>query len=833
MRWVLLVVVVVALVGWGGFVWLLGDLPAVEELPERFVMPSVRVVDVHGRVLYDLVDNQYGRQLSLPLEDIPLVLQQATIATEDRNYYSNPGVDFWGIIRAFWINLRGREVLAGGSTITQQVARTLLLSDEERGERTVRRKLRESWLAWQVARTFSKDEILAVYLNQMYYGGWAYGVEAAAQTYFGKSATQLTLAESALLAGLPQAPALYNPFLYPEAAKARQEVVLGLMLQEGFITAEAHEQAVREVLQYTAVPYPIHAPHFVFMVQQQLDQLYTPEELYASGGLVVRTTLDLTWQEEADTAVRQQLERLNNPRDNRPSHQADTAALVALDPQTGAVRALVGSPDFFNDRIAGSINMAIQPRQPGSALKPLIYAVGLEPGHTPQFTPATLFYDVRTVFTTSKGESYVPVNFSRTENGPVLLRTALAASLNIPAVSALDQLGVDHTLSRLADFGVAPPGLPEDYDLSFALGGGEVTLFDLTRAYATLATGGWRIEPYLVEQVETMAGEVLYARSEDEYTAVRVLDPRTAWLISDMLSDDNARQLSFGRDSLLNIGRPAAVKTGTTNDFRDNWTVGYTPHLVVGVWVGNADQSPMRNATGLTGAAPIWHQFMRRVSDRARLPATPFAQPPGLVQREICRLSGLLPTPACPYTSPEWFIEGTEPTTPDTLWQAVTLDKLTGRLATPATPPNERESRLVLAVPAFAQPWARQAGYLLWQDVQTGVGTGGAMANSNATEAESPIRLVTPATGAVYQLSPQLPAVHQRIRLEAVGEVPFTAVTFYVNGTPLGTTESRPYEIWWQLALGRHEFTAVGLSADGTAYTSPVVTVTVNPPKEE
>ncbi len=691
---ILIFILLLALLLGGGYAWLLADLPAPDSLTERFVTPSVRIVDVHGRVLYDLVDDTYGRQISLPLEQIPLPLQQATIATEDKNFYSNPGVDMWGIIRAFWINLRGREVIAGGSTITQQVARTLLLSNEERAERTVRRKLRESWLAWRVARTFPKDDILAVYLNQMYYGGLAYGVEAAAQTYFGKPASQLTLAESALLAGLPQAPALYNPFVDPEAAKARQEIVLGLMLQADFITAVEHDLALREPLRYTAVPYPIRAPHFVMMVRQELDDLYTPEQLYASGGLTVRTTLDLDWQNEADTAVFQQLAYLNAPPSGAPSHNADSAALVALDPHSGAVKALVGSPNFFDHQIAGSINMALAPRQPGSALKPLIYASGMSPTRengTP-FTPATLFYDVRTTFTTSKGESYVPVNFSRTEHGPVLLRTALASSLNIPAVAALDQLGVVPTLARLADLGVAPPGLPEDYDLSFALGGGEVRLFDLTRAFGTLANGGWRVEPYLIEDIKTVAGETLYAHESavDKPTAVRVLDDRVAWLISDILSDDAARLISFGRHSLLNIGRPAAVKTGTTNDFRDNWTVGYTPELVVGVWVGNADQEPMRNATGVTGAAPIWHHFMRRVLDQAdNRAASPFVQPPGLVQVEICSLSGQLPSDACPYTRQEWFISGTEPTQPDTLWRQVTLDKLTTRLATPATPPED------------------------------------------------------------------------------------------------------------------------------------------------
>lgn len=829
-KFLLLSIVVFLLAGGGLYWWLLADLPAPETLTERFVTPSVRITDTHGRVLYDILDDTYGRQISLPLDQIPLTLQQATIATEDQNFYNHPGVDIWGILRAFWINLRGREVLAGGSTITQQVSRTLLLTAEERTERTVRRKLRESWLAWRVARTFEKEEILAIYLNQMYYGGLAYGVEAAAHTYFGKPASQLTLAESALLAGLPQSPARYNPFVDPEAAKARQEVVLGLMLNAGYISQEAHDLAVREPLRYTAVPYPIRAPHFVMMVQQELDTLYTPEERYTSGGLLVRTTLNLDWQTEADTAVQEQITRLNQPLSGGLSHNADSAALVALDPHSGAVRALVGSPNFFADEIAGSINMATQPRQPGSALKPLIYAAGMSPDSATPFTAATLFYDVRTTFTTNEGESYIPVNFSRTEHGPVLLRTALASSLNIPAVAALDQLGVAETIAHLADFGVAPPGAPEDYDLSFALGGGEVRLYDLTRAYATLANGGWRIEPYLIEEITTVTGESIYAHETDTNTAVRVMDERVAWLISDILSDDAARLISFGRNSILNIGRPAAVKTGTTNDFRDNWTVGYTPNLVVGVWVGNADQEPMRNATGLTGAGPIWHNFMRRILDNQ--PIEPFVQPEGVVQTEVCQLSGLRPTADCPFTRAEWFIAGTEPVQPDTLWRRVTLDALTGRLATAATPPEDQQEVLVLDLPPEAAPWARQAGYRLWDEVQ--VQTAPSVANTAVAEANNtPVRLLAPAPRTVYQLSPQLPAEHQRIRLEAISDVPLTAVTFYVNNVALGSVENRPYELWWPLAPGQHQLTAVGTTAEGETFISTAVDITVNLPTDE
>ena len=385
---------------------------------------------------------------SCPLADIPLVLQQATIATEDQNFYTNPGVDGIGIIRAFWINLQGGEVLAGGSTITQQVTRNLLLEAEERGQRTVRRKLRESWLAWQVARQFGKDEILALYLNQMYYGAMAYGVEAAAQTFFGKSVENLTLAESALIAGLTQAPALYNPFVNAEAAKERQLVVLGLMRSQEYIEEDAYQLAVREPLQYNAAPYPVNAPHFVMMVQAELDALFSQQDIYHSGGLTVRTTLDANWQEHGENILREQLFRLNHPPDGGLGHRAESGALAALDPQTGQLLALVGSPDYFDDSISGAINMALVPRQPGSALKPIIYAAALAPDGPTRWTAATMLPDVRTVFTTHEGDAYVPVNFSRDEHGPVLLRRALASSLNIPAVLTLEGVGVENGRGR-------------------------------------------------------------------------------------------------------------------------------------------------------------------------------------------------------------------------------------------------------------------------------------------------------------------------------------------------------------------------------------------------
>jgi membrane peptidoglycan carboxypeptidase len=436
-----------ATLGLLAWVWLCRDLPSLAKLPEQLATPSVRIVDRNGRLLYEALDQGGGRHNVVSLAKVPLACQQATIATEDHSFYTNPGVDLRGMIRAAWINLQGGETIAGGSTITQQVVRDLLLESGERGERSLRRKLREVILAWQLSRQKSKDEILALYLNQTYYGGMAYGIEAAAQTFFGQPVERLDLAECALIAGLPQAPALYNPFTYLEAARKRQQVVLALMAADGSITAEQEKLAAEEELVLSESPYPIEAPHFVMLVRNQLDQLFSTEQIYQQGGLVVRTSIDLDWQHQAEDAIRRQLESLQRSPDEL-GHNVNDAALVALDPHTGQILALVGSPDYFNTAASGAINMALAPRQPGSALKPLLYGAALDPSSpSGGWTAATMMLDVRTSFLTADGKAYTPSNYDLRERGPVLVRTALASSLNIPAVLTLDHVGLPSAAS--------------------------------------------------------------------------------------------------------------------------------------------------------------------------------------------------------------------------------------------------------------------------------------------------------------------------------------------------------------------------------------------------
>jgi len=798
-----------------GYAWVSHGLPAADVPPERLPAASLRFTDRRGRLLYEALPADGGRHQAVPLDHIPAALIQATVATEDRGFYTNPGLDLTGVLRAAWINLKGGETLAGGSTITQQVARNLLLDEHERSQRSLRRKLREGLLAFRLTRRYTKDEILSLYLNTTYYGGLAYGVEAAAQTYFGKPVGQLSLAESALLAGLPQAPGLYNPFSNPEQALERRAVVLGLMEKAGYLETGLLAQAAGEPLVLTGAPYPLEAPHFVLMTRAWVDRLLSPAEIARSGGLTVVTTLDLDAQRAAERAVANHLGRLAQQGARGLGHNVNNAALVAIDPRTGAILAMVGSPDYTDQAHHGAINMTLVPRQPGSALKPLIYAAAFDPTRAQPWTPATVVLDVRTSFVTRDGQSYTPANYDAQEHGPVSVRQALASSLNIPAVLALDEIGLPALFELSGRLGLSFAVSPGEADLSLALGGGEVSLLSLSAAYGAFASGGYRVDPYALVEIRDQSGALRYQHTPPP--ARRVLDERVAWLISDILSDDMARETGFGLNSVLNLDRPAAVKTGTTTNFHDNWTIGYTPDLVVGVWAGNASYQAMRDVNGLTGAGPIWHQATRAILGGQ--PASGFTRPAGLAAVEVCSLSGRLPTAECPYRRREWFIAGAQPTTPDTVYRAVRLDQATGRLADAATPPEQVVSALALDLPPRAQGWARRQGLLLWSDLLAAQGA----PPGPAGEADSALLLANPPDLAVYRLAAGLPAESQRILLQAAVPPGLDNVIVWVDGQPLAHFDAPPYQAWWTLAPGQHEAHLTGLAGDGTAVESPPV----------
>ncbi len=784
-----------------GFVIVLGfllyifwDLPSLDSLPNSYMTPSVRITDRNGHLLYEIIPQNGGRNTVLSVDNIPQCLKDASIAVEDKNFYTNPGIDITGIVRALWVNIKGGETVAGGSTITQQVARNLLLSQNERTER-----------------------ILAMYLNQINYGGMAYGVEAASQTYFGKPATDLLLPECALIAGLPQAPGVYNPFTNPDLAKQRQSIVLGLMEKQGYITHEELVSAESTPLSYNPAPYPIEAPHFIWIIKDQIDQLISEGILNLHQSLVVRTTLDLDKQHFTEEVLKRRIAAFKNET-GALSHNVNNAALVVIDPHTGEILALVGSADYFDESIDGALDMAISPRQTGSAFKPFIYALALDPTRANAWTAATPIVDVSTTFTLRDGTPYTPVNYDGFEHGLVSVREALASSLNIPAVKTLQSVGIENTLNLAHRLGITSLGEAGDYDLSLVLGGGQVSLLQLSTAYSKLANNGYYTDNTSILDISDADGNLLYA--PDKKPPLQIFDPRVVWLISDILSDDSARSTGFGLNSTLKLDHTVAVKTGTTTNFHDNWTIGYTPDLVVGVWVGNSGYEAMHNVTGLTGAAPIWNEVMRGLMQGHT--DHPFARPDGLTQVEVCDISGLLPTSACQHTHTEWFIAGTEPTQTDSTYQQIWIDALTNSTANDSTPIERRKSITVLNLPVEAQTWAHKQGLPLLSDYsQVTLDSGNSLPNN------STLVLLSPHPDMTYRIDPNFDLASQQIQIEAAVGQGISQVTVWVDGNLLTTLSSPPYQAWWTLSAGEHRFWVEGVNANGEIVKSNVVTITV------
>jgi 1A family penicillin-binding protein len=642
------------------------DLANLRSMQGVETFETTRITDRDGEVLYEVFET--GRRTEVPLSEIPLALQHATVAVEDDTFWENPGFDPPSILRSAYQWYQEGEIVSGASTITQQLVRNIVFTEEERLEQTLRRKLREAALAWTMTQMFTKEEILELYLNEIYYGNLAYGVAAAAEVYFGKPVDELTLAECSFLAGLPQGPSIYDPFTNFEGARERQREVLNLMVIHGYLTTAEAETAFDEELHLATPDVTLVAPHFVVEVRRQLETMFGPE-MVARGGLQVTTTLDMDFQRIAEQVVTDQIAEVGE------AYNLHNAALVAIDPRSGEVLAMLGSAGYDDETIDGSVNIITSLQQPGSAIKPLTYAAALEDG----WTAADVLWDVPVEFGGAGYEPYAPVNYDSRFHGPQRLRDALANSYNIPAVLLLRAIGVDRLLEMAADLGIESLGTDaSQYGLSLTLGGGDVTPLELTAAYGAFANGGFRVDPVYVLRVTDSHGNVLYDASE-EPAPERVLDRRVAFIITDILSDNAARTPAMGAESPLLLPFPAAVKTGTTNDYRDNWTVGYTPEIVVGVWSGNTDNTPMAEGTsGLTGAAPIWHNFMVAIYEegsptRAVLNPTGegFLPPPGVERRQVCVLSSLVdpvdPAAGCPQHRWEWFVvdvsgEGASPT---------------------------------------------------------------------------------------------------------------------------------------------------------------------------
>ncbi len=595
-------------------------IPDIESLSERKVEQSTKIYDRTGEILLDDLQENTTRTV-IPISDVSKNLQLATVAIEDAEFYEHNGVKPTAFLRAVLVNLASLGFSQGGSTITQQVVKNSILTTDK----TITRKVKEWVLAIKLERVLSKEQILELYLNENPYGGSIYGIEEASKSFFGKSAKDLSMAESAYLAALPQAPTYYSPYgNHREQLEVRKNLVLSRMKELGFITGSEYDTAKAENITFQAQAISgIRSPHFVFFVREQLEKEYGRRALEESGWRII-TTLDADLQAKGEEIVKK------FALENEINFNAENAGLVAIDPTNGDILTMVGSRDYFDPEIDGAVNVAVAKRQPGSAFKPFVYAQSFREGYTPD----TVVFDVPTQFSTScpvdslKDEApcYAPGNYDNVFRGPITLREALAQSINIPAVKVLYLVGINDAIRLARAMGINTLEGADRYGLTLVLGGGEVTLLDLTSAYGVFANNGIRNPYRSIIRIEDRNGDEVRGYS---LSPERVLEEETALTVSDVLSDNIARSPAFGIDSALNFpGRHVAVKTGTTNDYRDAWISGYTPNIAVGAWAGNNDNTPMEKKVAGFIVAPLWHQFMEYALSKS--PNDSFPEAPAL-----------------------------------------------------------------------------------------------------------------------------------------------------------------------------------------------------------
>ncbi len=590
--------------------------------PDRLTSPTqpltTEIYDRKGQLLYRLYEDR-NRSL-IKFEDLPKYLIHATIAIEDKNFYQHLGVDSSAIIRAIYHNITQKN-LQGASTITQQLIKNTLLTTEQ----TYQRKIKEIFLAFWAERIYSKDQILKMYFNEAPFGGTAWGVEAASQTYFGKTTRDLNLAESAYLAGLPASPTQFSPFTASfQVAKTRQKEVLSKMVEAGFIDKLQAHEATDKPLNLLPQKNSILAPHFVMYVKDLLSQKFGPR-VVSQGGLKITTTLDLNLQQNLEKIVKEEVEKLTEL-------NVQNGAILVTDPKSGQILAMVGSKDYYQESF-GNFNVTTALRQPGSSIKPATYAAAFEAG----YSPGNTILDAPVNFIQPGSKPYSPLNYDGIFHGPVSIRVALGSSYNVPAVKMLSTVGIPRMIATAKSLGITtfdpPTGGPQRFGLSLTLGGGEVKMIDMMALYGTFSQMGRFNRPTPILKVTDSNGNVL-----EEYSnqSIQALQPEIAYLVTHILSDNKARTPAFGANSQLFIAdHQVAVKTGTSDNKRDNWTFGYTPSFVVGVWVGNNDNSPMNPTltSGVTGAAPIWNRIMKQLL--ANHPFLGFVRPAGIVEAQI------------------------------------------------------------------------------------------------------------------------------------------------------------------------------------------------------
>ena len=760
-------------------------IPDLSSLLNRKVSQSTKIYDRTGTtLLYDVHNNI--RRTVVPFDKISRYVKNATVAIEDAEFYQHHGIKPTSILRAILANLGALGYSQGGSTITQQVVKNSILTTDK----TISRKLKEWVLSLKLERVMDKDSILSIYLNESPYGGNLYGVEEASLAFFGKNAADLTLAESAYLASLPNAPTYYSPYgSHKDKLNERENLVLRRMFDEHFITDKEYQDALSEKVTFKPQEnMGILAPHFVFFIKEYLEKKYG-ESMVLDSGLKVITTLDYSLQQKAEEIVKKYA------LENKEKFNAENAALVAIDPKNGNILAMVGSRDYFDKEIDGNFNVALAKRQPGSSFKPFVYATAFEKGYLPE----TTVFDVETEFSSecnpdgtpiipgNENKCYKPQNYDELFRGPISLRNALAQSINIPAIKVLYLAGLKNSLQTAKDMGITTLADSNRYGLTLVLGGGEVSLLDMTSAYGVFANDGDRVPYNGILEVDDREGNIL---EKPELSFKPVLPKNVALQISSILSDNVARAPSYGDRSFLYFpGRDVAVKTGTTNDYRDAWIMGYTPQIAVGAWAGNNDNSPMEKKVAGFIIAPLWNAFMTEVLKD--LPDQKFEEP------EEKDTSNLPPV-----------IQG--------FWQGnktYTVDKISGKLATEFTPPETKEERMVKDIHSILY-WINKNNPLGQppenpdQDPQFKLWEYGVRKWVTASNIQEENESVIPKeTDPIHspELSPKLsvqnlnqnnPYQHGQkitVSISNVSKFPLTKVDFFINETYVGSSSNTPF----------------------------------------
>jgi len=786
------------------FAWYAKDLPTPGKIKNMQMAASTQLFDRNGKPIY-AVHGDIKRNL-IESKDIPETVKQATITAEDRNFYKHHGIQFTAILRALYYNITGKKgYISGGSTITQQYVKNALLNPKK----TFTRKIKELILSIEIEVMYSKDQILTMYLNQIPYGSNAYGIEAASETYFNKHAKDLSLAEAATLTALPQRPTYYSPYgTHPDKRLARVNYILDSMADLKYISKDDATKAKEEAknIKFAEPHEYIVAPHFAMYVKELLAEKYG-EQMVEEGGLKVITTLDLDKQAKAEEAIESGAERRFD------GINASNAAMVSIDPKTGQILSMVGSIDFFNKDIDGQVNVADSARQPGSAFKPVVYATAFKDKYNPAFT----LWDVRTDF-----GNYTPRDYDGSTRGPVSMRKALAGSLNIPAVKTLYLAGIDKSLKTAHDMGITTLNDPKRYGLSLVLGGGEIKLVDLTTAYGVFANQGKLAPTTVILKVTDSSGKVL-----DEYKEGQgkkeALDPQIAYEISSILSDNEARSYMFGSHSALYFDdRAVAAKTGTTSEYRDAWTVGYTPSVVTGVWVGNNDNSPMTaGAAGAMAAAPIWHQYMEAILEGT--PNEDFNRPEGIQDISVDKFSNKLPTNNSPETISDIFASWQAPKDRDDIHVTLRIDKYTGQRATEDCPDSLTESKTYTDLHSEVPDNPNWEGPVKAAAASYGINISYPPEGTSCAglSGKPSIQISSPSDGSTVGSSFTITANVQ-------SPIDVKKVDFYADGIYIGSAYSSPFSIQSPgLSSGKHTLTATATN-DANLTASDSITVTVS-----